>query len=164
MPFSTSRSNTGDSRRSFLRLGTSLAGASFLSLGKALSWPAATDPFDALPKSVWERARNNGLVMIRRPAPQNLASRTEIVTADEPGVRIVVTGRVFAPDGATPAEGITVYAYNTDAAGHYSPEGFGYPPRLYGWMKTDAAGGFELLTIRPGRYPGMHVASHIHFT
>jgi len=31
-------------------------------------------------------------------------------------------------------------------------------------MKTDEKGRFELSTIRPGRYPGMHVPAHIHFS
>src|ERR1039458_8660758 len=38
-----------------------------------------------------------------------------------------------------------------------------YPPRIYGWMKTNAAGGFELRTIHPGCYPGMRVPAHVHF-
>ncbi len=59
--------------------------------------------------------------------------------------------------------GVTVYAYNTDAEGYYGEGHAEYPPRLYGWMKTDAEGHFELLTILPGSYPGMHVPAHIHF-
>ena len=31
-------------------------------------------------------------------------------------------------------------------------------------MKTDADGRFELRTILPGSYPGMHVPAHIHFS
>ena len=38
-----------------------------------------------------------------------------------------------------------------------------YPPRIYGWMKTNAAGGFELRTIHPGCYLGMRVPAHVHF-
>jgi protocatechuate 3,4-dioxygenase beta subunit len=74
-----------------------------------------------------------------------------------------VAGRVSAPDGPTPAEGVTVYAYNTDAEGYYGENRAEYPPRIYGWMKTNAAGGFELRTIYPGSYPGMRVPAHVHF-
>ena len=58
---------------------------------------------------------------------------------------------------------MTVYAYNTDAEGYYGVNRAEYPPRIYGWMKTDAAGRFELRTIYPGRYPNMRTPAHIHF-
>jgi protocatechuate 3,4-dioxygenase beta subunit len=86
-----------------------------------------------------------------------------MVEAGEPGEPLAVAGQVFAPDGKTPARGVTLYAYNTDAQGHYGGK-FGDPPRLYGWVKTDAGGRFELATIKPGRYPGMRVPAHIHFS
>lgn len=153
---------TANSRRDFLRQGACLASAAWLPL-KALGSPSP-DPFDALPQSVWARARNNGLIMIHRPAPQNLLSQATIVDSSEPGQRMKVEGLVFAPDGVTPASDITVYAYNTDADGYYGENRTEYPPRIYGWMKTDASGGFELTTIRPGHYPDKHIPAHIHFT
>ena len=57
--------------------------------------------------------------------------------AAEPGVRLVVRGRLFAPDGESPAAGAIVYAYQTDAKGVYAPEQSA-PPRLRAFMKTDA--------------------------
>jgi protocatechuate 3,4-dioxygenase beta subunit len=102
--------------------------------------------------------------MIRHPAPQGITSRAKITPAGEPGEPLLVTGQVLAPDGKTPARGITVYAYNTDAEGYYGENHKEFPPRLYGWIKTGDAGRFELLTIKPGRYPGMRVPAHIHFS
>lgn len=93
-----------------------------------------------------------------------MSSFAQIIDEHEPGRRLVVHGRVFAPDGRTPLEGITVYAYNTDTSGYYGWNHKEYPPRLYGWMRTDGNGRFELETIFPGHYPGMHVPAHIHFT
>lgn len=61
-------------------------------------------------------------------------------------------------------DGVTVYAYNTGTQGYYGENRAEYPPRLYGWMKTDAGGRFELRTILPGSYPGMRVPAHIHFS
>jgi protocatechuate 3,4-dioxygenase beta subunit len=102
--------------------------------------------------------------MIRHPEPDGITSRAKLVLAEEPGDRLAVSGRVLAPDGKTLARGVTVYAYNTDARGYYGENHTEYPPRLYGWMKTDAGGRFELLTVKPGRYPGMKVPAHIHFS
>jgi protocatechuate 3,4-dioxygenase beta subunit len=135
-----------------------------VALSLAASRFDAEEPFDSLPPGAWRHARNNGLVMIRRPAPSELSSRTQIVGKDEPGQPLIVSGAVVAPDGKTPAAGVTVYAYNTDAKGYYGQNQTEFPPRLYGWMKTDAHGHFELRTILPGQYPGMRVPAHIHFS
>lgn len=95
--------------------------------------------------------------------PDNLSSSATIVPANEPGEPLVIDGQVFASDGTTAVAGIDINAYNTDAHGHYAANGNFYPPRLQGWAKTDAQGRFQIRTIRPGHYPGMHVPAHIHF-
>jgi protocatechuate 3,4-dioxygenase beta subunit len=79
----------------------------------------------------------------------------------EPGERLVVTGTVFAPDGVMPAAGVFLYAYNTDAAGHYNNER-GLPPRLRGWMKTGPDGRYEYRTVKPASYPGSRIPAHVH--
>lgn len=147
------------SRRTFLKAMGVCAGFTAAPRGEA-----ADDPFEALPPGVWRNARRNGLVMIRHPAPPGTGWQARIAAAGEPGEPLAVAGQVFAPDSKTPLPGVTVYAYNTDAQGYYGEDHKEYPPRLYGWMKTNAEGGFELFTIKPGRYPGMHVPAHIHFT
>jgi protocatechuate 3,4-dioxygenase beta subunit len=149
---------TDGSRRSFLE-GIGVFGA----LITAARAATGDDPFDALPPAVWRNARRNGLVMIRHPAPPGITSHVRIAQRSESGEPLVVNGQVFAPDGKTPAPDVTVYAYNTDSQGYYGENHTEYPPRLYGWMKTDDRGRFELFTIKPGRYPGMHVPAHIHF-
>jgi protocatechuate 3,4-dioxygenase beta subunit len=157
------RDGRNGNRRQFLKLAGHLgAGAGILAL--AATRLEAEEPFDSLPPGLWRNARHNGLCMIRRPAPSRLSWRTEIAGNDEPGRRLIVRGAVLAPDGKTPVVGVTVYAYNTDAEGYYGENRAEYPPRLYGWMRTDADGRFELRTILPGPYPGMHVPAHIHFS
>lgn len=79
----------------------------------------------------------------------------------EPGEPLHVTGRVFAPDGTTPAAGVLLYVYHTDAKGHYN-RWPGSAPRLKGWMKTGADGRYEYRTVRPGAYPGGRTAAHVH--
>lgn len=143
-----------DSRRNFLLKSAGLALASRLQ---------AQQPFDSLPAGVWKHARQNGLIMIHRDTPSELFPHARIAAPGEPGEPLIVAGQVFAPDGRTPASGVTVYAYNTDAEGYYGANRTEYPPRIYGWLKTDAAGRFELLTIHPGRYPNMRVPAHVHF-
>jgi len=80
----------------------------------------------------------------------------------EPGTRLIVKGQVFDPSGTRPVAGVIVYAYHTDARGHYNKLGI-REPRLKGWVQTDAQGKFELHTIRPGAYPGRTDPAHIHF-
>ena len=84
-----------------------------------------------------------------------------LVKAGEPGPKLRVRGTVYRPDGVTPAAGVIVYAYQTDATGHYArlPA---RTPRIRGWVRTDPNGGFELLTIRPGNYPNRSTEAHIH--
>ena len=84
-----------------------------------------------------------------------------LVKAGEPGPKLRVRGTVYRPDGVTPAAGVIVYAYQTDATGHYAR----FPartPRIRGWVRTDPSGRFELLTIRPGNYPNRSTEAHIH--
>lgn len=80
---------------------------------------------------------------------------------DEPGERLHVSGTVYRPDGVTPAAGVTVYAYQTDAQGYYSRRR-NAPPRLRGWMRTGADGRYGFQTIKPAPYPGRTNAAHIH--
>jgi protocatechuate 3,4-dioxygenase beta subunit len=116
-----------------------------------------------LPPNLWQNARRNGLVMFWPDPPAHLSRGTRIADG-EPGQPLVVHGKVYAPDGAKPAPGVTVYAYNTDAAGYYGANHTEYPPRLHGWMLTDNAGEFELHTIRPGSYPNTRIPAHVHFS
>jgi protocatechuate 3,4-dioxygenase beta subunit len=97
--------------------------------------------------------------------PEKLTSRIKMVSDDEPGVPMIVSGIIYAADGVTPAEGVTLYVYHTDARGLYSDEdGRGGPPkpRLKGWMKTGADGRYEFRSIKPASYPGSRNPAHIH--
>jgi len=94
--------------------------------------------------------------------PSTVSSVGTISPATEPGQRLVIAGQVFAPDGTTPAPGVIVYAYQTDATGEYRNDSSRIA-RLHGWTKTDAQGRFEFRTIRPGPYPGRTIPAHVHF-
>ena len=94
-------------------------------------------------------------------APPEVSSVGVIAGANEPGQRLVISGTVYAPDGVTPAPGVIVYAYQTDAGGEYHND-VQRVARLHGWAKSDAQGHFEFRTIHPGAYPGRTVPAHIH--
>lgn len=100
---------------------------------------------------------------------EGLTAEMTLAGPDEPGERLVVTGTVYASDGATPAPGVLVYAYQTDLTGLYTRRGDETGNgrrhgRLRGWLVTDERGRYRIDTIRPGGYPGRPDPAHIHLT
>ena len=103
----------------------------------------------------WERAQ--------QLRPRVLTSYARIAPAAEPGMPLAIAGRVFDRDGRSPAAGITVFAYHTDAQGIYDVRVNGpHSWRLKAWALTDADGRFQFDTIRPAPYPNRNVAAHVH--
>ncbi|MBC8173381.1 MAG: intradiol ring-cleavage dioxygenase [Chitinophagales bacterium] len=101
--------------------------------------------------------------------PENTTWKTTLAPADEPGERITISGTVYRSDKVIPAPNVIIYVYHTNAKGIYPKKGnetgnakrHGY---LRGWMKTDANGKYEFMTIKPGAYPGGGNPAHIHMT
>jgi protocatechuate 3,4-dioxygenase beta subunit len=98
-------------------------------------------------------------------AEKNAPSKVAIVSKDEPGERLIVSGRVFGPDGKTPVAGASIYVYHTDAKGVYTPgpTNDNRNPRLRGYLRTDEQGRYEYSTIKPAPYPGNRTPAHIHY-
>jgi len=106
-----------------------------------------------------------------RGAARNSESSLSLVSSDEPGTKLIVTGTVVDTKGR-PLAGAQLHVYQTDAAGSYTRERPMDEPhaRLSGWLSTDAQGRFEFRTIRPGGYPKplwlggreRKIPSHIH--
>lgn len=103
-------------------------------------------------------------------APVSVSWSAQIADAAEPGERLVVTGYVYQQDGVTPAPGVVIYAYHTNAEGIYPKRGdetgngrrHGY---LRGWVKTDTTGRYRFQTIRPAAYQSHGgEPAHIHYT
>ncbi|MFT3810028.1 MAG: hypothetical protein QM698_08930 [Micropepsaceae bacterium] len=90
----------------------------------------------------------------------------KLAADDEPGERMVLTGRVVTPEGA-PAADVVVYAHHTDANGLYSR---GSAETIWsrrhgllrGWAKTGADGVYGFDTIKPAPYPDMTMPAHVH--
>jgi protocatechuate 3,4-dioxygenase beta subunit len=93
----------------------------------------------------------------------------KITTPDEPGKKIRVLGTVNDKDGK-PVAAALVYLYQTDYRGWYAAdaphvltkEGDMRHARLFGYVKTDAKGKFELQTVKPSGYPRSDLPAHIH--
>jgi protocatechuate 3,4-dioxygenase beta subunit/pimeloyl-ACP methyl ester carboxylesterase len=96
-------------------------------------------------------------------APANAPSRVVVAGPDEPGERLVVSGRAL--DRGQPVAGVSIYVFQTDVEGRYSKVLTGndaeLDPRLYGIMRSDLNGAYEYETIRPGHYDGN--AAHVHY-
>jgi protocatechuate 3,4-dioxygenase beta subunit len=115
-----------------------------------------------LPAHEWPRFRK----LIRKFPGK---SRLTLVSAQEPGDALTVSGRVVDRDGK-PVPGAELYVYHTSAKGWYSDraahiqanEGDRKHARLFGYVTTDGGGKFELRTIRPGGYPESNLPCHIH--
>ncbi|MGZ8843392.1 MAG: dioxygenase family protein, partial [Pyrinomonadaceae bacterium] len=77
--------------------------------------------------------------------------KVSIVSEQEPGEPLIVSGTIYSPDGKQPLPGITLYVYQTDVTGRYSTSGTGgdnRATRIHGVMRTNADGRYEFRTIK----------------
>ncbi len=96
-------------------------------------------------------------------APGNISSVATLVSDNEPGERLIITGIVYKSDRKTPMPHFILYFYQTDATGVYNHSDRSWMrPRIHGWVKTDKSGRYEIRTIKPGSYPGSRNPAHIH--
>lgn len=109
----------------------------------------------------------DGCEVTTEHAPDELDWRVDLPPAGEPGERLVLSGHVFLPDGGTPAPGVVLYLHHTDAEGRYrsrtsTSRGGRGDGIIEGWLVTDAAGQYEITTIRPAPYPEGGMPAHVH--
>ena len=110
----------------------------------------------------WPRFRS----LIRQYARTN---QTVIVTPQEPGDSLIVTGTLTNKQGA-PVKDALIYFYQTSAKGWYSDKaphvsgnsGDERHARLFGYLRTNQNGEYEFRTIRPAGYPRSDLPAHIH--
>ena len=97
------------------------------------------------------------------------AETISIATDTIPGRKIKVMGTVKNNEGK-PVAGALVYLYQTDSRGWYAAdaphvllyEGDIRHARLFGYVKTNKEGKFDLHTIKPAGYPKSDLPAHIH--
>ena len=130
---------------------------------------------------------NNGekiSAILKNPAYQSLHPDTEfrelvrahadttvlqITTDTEPGKKIKTIVKVRDEQGRA-LPNVLVYLYQTDARGWYSAgsphvggnDGDMGHARLFGYVRTNSAGQFELHTVKPSGYPQSDLPAHIH--
>jgi protocatechuate 3,4-dioxygenase beta subunit len=159
-----------ESRRSFLKraslFAVALPAGAFINCAR----PARMQPARVEPRAETGRRVGGyceGCEAIYDGMPAQLNPETRIAAAGEPGEPMEASGRVYQPDGKTPAPGVILYAYHTDARGIYppAPGANGVARRhgrLRGWIKTNALGEYKFVTIKPASYPDSTIPSHVH--
>ena len=116
-------------------------------------------------------AQTTGFTLVQYNAPQYTAPRdapSTVVIAgrNEPGERLIVTGRTL--DGTKSVAGVSLYVFHTDARGLYATDGTDvreaeFHPRLHAALRTDRQGRYQFETIRPGSYGTPPGAAHVHY-
>ncbi|MGH9789937.1 MAG: hypothetical protein ACRD5W_01895 [Candidatus Acidiferrales bacterium] len=108
--------------------------------------------------------RDAGTLAPNATASASSVPETQLVARDEPGVALVVSGAIYGPDGSTPARGVRLFLYHTDAQGYYSyPRDNPRDSRIRGWVTANEQGRYRFRTIRPAHYAsGWRGAAHIH--
>ncbi|MEP6926323.1 MAG: hypothetical protein ABI834_01745 [Ginsengibacter sp.] len=100
------------------------------------------------------------------PSTGKLDWATTVTGSTEPGGRMEISGKIYKADGKTPAAGILLYIYHTNAKGYYSPSDTQTLAKRHGhlrsWMMTNNKGEYKFTTIRPGQYPNADIPAHIH--
>lgn len=109
----------------------------------------------------------DGCEAVHERNPETLSWRTTMAPEGEPGEPLILRGTVYQQDGTTPAPGVVVYAYQTNAEGAYAggtneSESSRRHGRIRGWVKTGADGRYEFATIKPAPYPTITEPAHIH--
>jgi protocatechuate 3,4-dioxygenase beta subunit len=87
-----------------------------------------------------------------------------VVTDKEPGLRVILKGRLLGAD-KQPLNNVLIYFYHTMHNGIYAKDQNQRQQevsQLFGYLRTDRNGAFEIHTIEPGGYPGEKFPSHVH--
>ena len=94
-----------------------------------------------------------------------------LYTTNEPGTKIIIKGYVVNEKGL-PVVNASLHIFQTDSRGYYTPldsitQKMSEPDaRLYGFLKTDSQGYFEIRTVRTASYPkqyeGKTIPQHVH--
>jgi protocatechuate 3,4-dioxygenase beta subunit len=95
--------------------------------------------------------------LIRDHAP---TGKINIVTSSETGQRIRIKGVMLDKKDKSPLANQLFYFYHTMSSGYYGENTD--KAKLFGYLRTNKNGTFEIQTIKPGGYPGEKFPAHVH--
>ena len=147
-------------RRKMVRIAASLPLAISINALFGCGTTPSTDPaMDPKPTKMPEKTCQPTAADIEGPFYTPNAPRlTVLAPANEPGERLLVTGKLLdAGDCQTALAGYIIDLWHADDAGQYDNVGF----HLRGQLTTDEQGQFRVDTVLPGRYPDRPYR-HIH--
>jgi protocatechuate 3,4-dioxygenase beta subunit len=151
-------------RRSFLKQASLVAlipavPVGVITLGRHFSTTQTVKKESRLPTV---RENGNRVICASCATPEDISWKTTITSANETGELMELSGTIYEPDGITPAEGIVLFVYHTDATGYYNEQDDAFNPRLHAWMRTARDGRYQFRTIKPAPYPHRTTPAHIH--
>lgn len=103
------------------------------------------------------------IIYVNMPEQMNAVDTS--IGWNQQGQQMKIEGTVYKKDGKTPAAGIIIYYYQTNAGGVYAKTADETTRHgsIRGWMRTGTDGKYTIYTIKPGSYPGSTIPAHIHF-
>ncbi|WP_174475959.1 intradiol ring-cleavage dioxygenase [Myxococcus sp. CA033] len=127
-------------------------------------------PAEAVPVAPRVRAQLyacEGCEAVAERVPERLVPTVRLASAEEPGERMTLTGRVLSAQSREPVAGVVIYAHHTNAAGLYAngtreSEWSRRHGRLRGWARTGGDGVYTFETIKPAPYPNDTLPAHVH--
>ncbi|HZH33033.1 MAG TPA: hypothetical protein VEY11_19865 [Pyrinomonadaceae bacterium] len=156
-----------ENRRNFLKRASLFAVALPAGMLINCARPARTQPPPRVEPAQIVGGYCEGCEAIYEGMPSQLSWETRIAASSEPGEPLEASGVIYRRDGRTPAPGVILYAYHTDARGIYppAPGATGMARRhgrLRGWVETNERGEYKFNTVKPAPYPGRDTPAHIH--
>ena len=111
----------------------------------------------------------DGCELMYVDTPKEITSTSYSPAWNHDGDDLLITGKIYANDGITPASDVIVYYWQTDNQGYYSSKSnqskeskrHGY---IRGWVKSDSKGNYSIYTIKPKPYPNRDIPAHIHLS
>ncbi|MFM9827929.1 MAG: hypothetical protein ACKVOB_04175 [Sphingomonas sp.] len=133
---------------------------------KAVPAPGARDTRSGVRTNLYQCEGCEGAAEADAATLTNSATIGPGIDRGEP---LTIDGTVYQTDRKTPAAGVVIYAYQTNAEGRYAngtpaTEASRRHGRLRGWVKTGADGRYHFDTIKPAPYPNDTIPAHIHLT
>lgn len=125
-----------------------------------------------IPNHYTQISKNERLRLSNLLKKYAIGSSLSISSNEEIGTHIFIKGRILDEKGK-PISDALIHVFHADSKGYYAPTDSvnntmaENDPRLFGFLRTDNSGSYELKTVRPASYPKKYnnrtIPQHIHF-